>query len=221
MSRPFTSRLAKYWLTKSSYVTRKHFYANCTTANTVSERSWREASPDSISRVGSYSLMANSVVLLSMLISAAGPSRAQAQVFEGFGPSFQYDHGLNPSVAVSGATIVEVHNGTGGVGPLWYRVGYISWPYINWSNSHQYDYSGLNPSVALNGTTVVEVHNGGAGAGPLWYRVGQVNGSTISWSNSHQYDYGNNPSITLAGNTVVEVHTVEPALGPSGTGWAS
>jgi hypothetical protein len=154
-----------------------------------------------------------SASLLSVVIVAAYPPRAQAQRFDGFGPSFQYDQGLNPSVAVDGATVVEVHNGTEGVGPLWYRVGKVNASTVAWNDSHPYD-NGFNPSVALNGTTVVEVHNGGAGAGPLWYRVGQVSGSTIQWNYSHQYDNGNNPSVALAGDTVVEVHNAGAGAGP-------
>jgi hypothetical protein len=133
--------------------------------------------------------------------------------FNGFGPSFEYDQGFNPSVAVSGGTAVEVHNGTGGAGPLWYRVGKVNGSTVAWNDSHQYD-NGFNPTVAFNGTTVVEVHNGGAGAGPLWYRVGEVSGSTITWNNSHQYDNGNNPSVALAGDVVVEVHNGGAGAGP-------
>jgi hypothetical protein len=151
--------------------------------------------------------------LLSLVVVAADPPGARAQSFIGFGSSFQYDQGLNPSVAVSGGTVVEVHNGTGGVGPLWYRVGKVNASTVTWNDSHQYD-NGFNPSVAVNGATVVEVHNGGAGAGPLWYRVGQISGPTINWNNSHQYDNGNNPSVALAGGTVVEVHNGGAGAGP-------
>jgi hypothetical protein len=134
-------------------------------------------------------------------------------MFFNFGQSFEYDQGFNPSVAVSGGIAVEVHNGTGGAGPLWYRVGKVNGSTIAWNDSHQYD-NGFNPSVAFNGTTVVEVHNGGAGAGPLWYRVGEVSGSTITWNDSHQYDNGNNPSVALAGDVVVEVHNGGAGAGP-------
>jgi hypothetical protein len=151
--------------------------------------------------------------LISLAIIAASPPGAQAQSFNGFGASFQYDRGLNPSVGVSGATVVEVHNGTGGAGPLWYRVGTVNGSTVAWNDSHQYD-NGFNPSVAASGMTVVEVHNGGAGAGPLWYRVGQVNGSTINWNDSHQYDNGNNPSVALDGGTVIEVHNGGAGAGP-------
>jgi hypothetical protein len=108
--------------------------------------------------------------LLSLVVVAADPPGARAQSFIGFGSSFQYDQGLNPSVAVSGGTVVEVHNGTGGVGPLWYRVGKVNPSTVTWNDSHQYD-NGFNPSVAVNGATVVEVHNGGAGAGPSVRRM--------------------------------------------------
>lgn len=145
--------------------------------------------------------------LLSLVILAVDPTTARAQTsFNGFGPSFQYDQGLNPSVAVFNGTVVEVRNGTGGAGPLLYQVGTLNGSTITWSGSHQYDNNGFNPSVAMVGTTVVEVHNGGAGPGSLWYRVGTLNGTTVSWNNSQQYDNGFNPSIAMTGNTVVEVH---------------
>ena len=115
--------------------------------------------------------------LLSLMILAAVPPSAQAQQFPGFGPSYQYDRGNNPSVAVNSGTVVEVHNGTGGAGPLWYRVGQVNGSTVAWNDSHQYD-NGYNPSVAMNSsavnnTAVVEVHNATGGAGPLWYRVGR------------------------------------------------
>lgn len=135
------------------------------------------------------------------------------QTFGGFGPSFEYDQGWNPSVAVSDRTVVEVHNGTGSAGPLWYRVGKVNGSTVAWNDSHQYD-NGFNPTVAFNGTTVVEVHNGGEFAGPLWYRVGEVSGSTITWNDSHQYDNGSNPSVALAGDVVVEVHNGGDGAGP-------
>jgi hypothetical protein len=75
--------------------------------------------------------------MLSLAIVAGNPPGAQAQSFNGFGPSVQYDQGLNPSATVSGVTVVEVHNGTGGVGPLWYRVGTVNASTVAWSDSHQ------------------------------------------------------------------------------------
>ena len=160
--------------------------------------------------------------LLSLMILAAVPPSAQADFpgeFPGFGPSYHYDNGYNPSVAANSGTVVEVHNGTSGAGPLWYRVGKVNGSTITWNDSHPYDNNGYNPSVAMNSfvgrdTTVVEVHNGTSGAGPLWYRVGKVNGSTITWNDSHQYDNGFNPSVALAGNIVVEVHNGTFGVGP-------
>jgi len=64
-----------------------------------------------------------------------------------WGNSIQYDnYGLNPKAATDGATVVEVHNGWNGAGPLWYRVGHFNDNYtIQWGNSAQYDNSGMNP----------------------------------------------------------------------------
>jgi len=40
--------------------------------------------------------------------------------------SAQYDNGMNPCVAAGfRGTVVEVHDGVGGVGPLWYRVAHL------------------------------------------------------------------------------------------------
>lgn len=146
----------------------------------------------------------------------------------GWGPSQQYDNnGFNPSVALTDQVAVEVHNGTGGAGPLWYRVGQVNGTSINWSNSQKYDNNGFNPSVAVNISsdpatsyygTVVEVHNGTSGAGPLWYRVGIIiqnnNGFDISWGDSYQYDNGFNPAVTISGQNVVEVHNGTGGAGP-------
>jgi hypothetical protein len=158
---------------------------------------------------------ATSASLLSLLILEAVQPGAHAQTFNGFSRGEQYDfQGLNPSVAVNSGTIVEVHNGTGSAGPLWYRVGKLNGSTVTWSESEQYD-SGFNPSVALAGTAVVEVHNAGTASGPLWYRVGKVNGSTITWNESHQYDNnGFNPTVAVAGTVVVEVHNGGNGVGP-------
>ena len=98
--------------------------------------------------------------------------------------SHQYDNGFNPSVALAGNIVVEVHNGTFGVGPLWYRMGKLNGGTITWSDSHKFDSYSTNPSVsaAVTYTTndnaiavldVVEVHNSNAYAGPLWFRDGE------------------------------------------------
>ncbi len=43
-----------------------------------------------------------------------------------FQESANYDIGMNPSVSTGGTYAVEVHNGTTGVGPMWYRIGQIT-----------------------------------------------------------------------------------------------
>src|ERR1051326_4094440 len=66
-----------------------------------------------ISRIGLYVMLA--------LLSFQG---ARAQCYLTWLDSFKYDgYGFNPKVAMSGSAVVEVHNGGGGAGPLWYRVG--------------------------------------------------------------------------------------------------
>jgi hypothetical protein len=137
--------------------------------------------------------------------------------------AFHYDNGMNPSVAIYGSTVVEVHNAINGVGPLWMRIGHVDTASntINWGNNNnafQYD-NGMNPSVAICGSTVVEVHNGTAGVGPLWMRIGQVDtaSNTIQWGNNNNafhYDNGMNPSVAIYGSTVVEVHNGAAGVGP-------
>src|SRR5580704_10449172 len=95
-----------------------------------------------IAVVARYGLaaMAGMVVVFGHL-----PQATAQPVFEGWGPSHQYDNGFNPSAAMTGSTVVEVHNATASAGPLWYRVGQVDGSTIQWSNSHQYD-NGFNPS---------------------------------------------------------------------------
>jgi hypothetical protein len=125
--------------------------------------------------------------------------------------TFAYDSGVLPSVAISGTSVVEVHQGTAnGSGPLWSRTGHIQADgTVIWaSKSFQYD-SGGRPSVAVSGTNVLEVHEGSAnGFGPLWYKTGQIQADgSVAWnSNGHQYDNGAKPSIAISGNDVIEVH---------------
>jgi hypothetical protein len=166
-------------------------------------------------------LLGLSVCLLAWTILAASVSNLQAQCDLRFwGESFQYDsNGLNPRVAISGTTVVEVHNGGIGAGPLWYRVGQVSTSSktIQWGNGFEYDSAGMNPSVAISDSTAVEVHNGTGGVGSLWYRVGHINilNKTIRWGSSFEYDtHGMNPSLAISGATVVEVHTGGNGAGP-------
>jgi hypothetical protein len=146
------------------------------------------------------------------LLATLVPVLVHAQAgFLGFGESYQYDDGLNPSVAANNGNVVEVHNGTASAGPLWYKVGHLSGSALTWGSSYEYDSYGFNPSVAMDATaeantTVVEVHNGSNGSGPMWYRVGEVVGPTVVWGSSHEYDTGYNPSVAMSGSIVVEVH---------------
>ena len=130
-------------------------------------------------------------------------------------PSFHHqralfsDTGVMPSVAISGTSVVEVHQGSAnGFGPLWYRSGRIQADgIVAWNRSYQYD-NGGRPSVAVSGVNVLEVHEGTAnGFGPLWYRTGVIRpDGTVGWSDSHSYDNGAKPSVAVSGNNVIEVH---------------
>lgn len=127
-------------------------------------------------------------------------------------------NGFNPSVAVIGNFVIEVHNSGNSAGPLYYRTGTLddNGGTITWNNPAVYDPNGgFNPQIAVgvledDTTVVVEVHNGGNGVGPLWYRTGIVNFSanTISWNDSHEFDsYSTNPSVAVfSDGTVIEVH---------------
>jgi hypothetical protein len=134
-------------------------------------------------------------VFLLWLLTAAYGVCLHAQIFDGFEPSHEeYDSsGWNPSMAISASTVVQVYNGSGAPGPMWYQVGQIlPGNQILWGPSYQYD-SGYNPQVAVFGSTVVEVHSGGTNL--MWYRVGQISVSewTINWGPSTVDGYGNNP----------------------------
>jgi hypothetical protein len=167
-------------------------------------------------------------LFLLWLVMAACGVCLRAQSFEGFGPSHEeYDSsGWNPSVAISGSTVVQVNNGSTAPGPMWYQVGLIlPGNQILWGPSYQYD-NGYNPQVAMFGSTVVEVHNGGTPENLLWYHVGQVSASefTIKWGPSYPYDTGSNPSVALTscntnanpncGLVAVEVHNILTSPGP-------
>jgi hypothetical protein len=105
-----------------------------------------------------------------------------------WGDGVYYDVGWNPKVAFfSGGQVMEVHNGSGWPGPMWYHYG--SWnggpapaapvldngATLNMGGSYEYDW-GWNPSVAASGIpgSAVEVHNGSGSAGPMWYHAGSI-----------------------------------------------
>jgi hypothetical protein len=96
---------------------------------------------------------------------------------------------VNPSVALSGSTVIAVYSGpdTGGRRPLLYMTGETA-PHgatetIRWGNGNWID-SGSYPSVAavVRGKDAagqelmiaIEVHNETNAAGPLWYHEGRV-----------------------------------------------
>src|ERR1700723_2587638 len=110
--------------------------------------------------------------------------------------SVEYDSGSAPSVAASGTTAVEVHQGDSG--SLWYHSGQIQLDgTVRWRASLQMD-DGFAPSVAASGTTVVQVHQATNAEGPLWYRTGRIgHNGTIHWngSGSVKYDDGFAPSV--------------------------
>ncbi|MDO7877689.1 hypothetical protein Q5H93_23335 [Hymenobacter sp. ASUV-10] len=124
-------------------------------------------------------------------------------------PSFQkYDTGILPKIAISGSTVVEVHQSQN-LQDIYYHVGQLDDTTWNYGPSTQYD-DGITPGVALNASgTVVEVHQSNGGSSNLWCHVGPVNTSSksISFGKSQQYDKGTTPSVALNDHgVVVEIH---------------
>jgi hypothetical protein len=124
-------------------------------------------------------------------------------------PSFQkYDTGILPKIAISGNTVVEVHQSQN-LADIYYHVGQLNDTEWSYGGSTHYD-DGTTPGVALNASgTVVEVHQSNGGSSNLWCHVGPVNTSskTISFGKSQQYDKGTTPTVALNDHgVVVEMH---------------
>jgi hypothetical protein len=154
-------------------------------------------------------------------------SISQASVFT-WQDNAEYDHGINPKVALIDLAgpnqlghIIEVHQATPGIGPLWYRVADVhSDATVTWLFGDQYDV-GVNPAIAIVGNPLfaVEVHQAAEGVGPLLYRTGQFQVHSagvkigLAWSASHQYDYGAHPAIVVLNDLIIEVHQAETGVG--------
>jgi hypothetical protein len=117
-----------------------------------------------------------------------------------WGPSYQFDSGYLPSVAVCNAVVVEVHEGQ--PGSLWSHVGTVSGNTISWGPAVHYD-GGYAPSVScgVNGYTI-EVHQSSnpaaGGSSGLWYRVSPFTSSKVSWTAAAEYDTGCNPTAAFS-----------------------
>jgi hypothetical protein len=70
----------------------------------------------------------------------------------------QYDNGFAPAVALAGATVIEVHQGSSPI--LFYRLGTDGT--ISWGTDVDYQ-TGAAPSIAIAGPDLVEVHEGDTG----------------------------------------------------------
>jgi hypothetical protein len=117
-----------------------------------------------------------------------------------WGPSYQFDNGYLPSVAVCNGVAIEVHQGAPGA--LWYSIGTVSGNTISWSASTKYD-NGYAPSITCGLTGyVIEVHqaaNPAAGKSTaLWYHVAPFTSSKVSWTAATQYDTGCNPTVAFS-----------------------
>lgn len=124
----------------------------------------------------------------------------------------KFDTGKQPSVAINGSLVVEVHeahNNLTGEDRIWYRLGSLDGSKINFSESHAYD-KGKRPAVAINNQgVVVEVHKS-ENFDTLYYHVGSMYGNTIKFGDSHDYSKGIRPSVDINNNgLVVEVHQSE------------
>ena len=150
-----------------------------------------------------------------------------------WGPTYQYDWGFNPSIAItpynSEIVIAEAHNGSATPGPMWYHVGFwTGGTTVSWHGAYQYDW-GWNPKVAFNLAALpnrftdfpllAEVHNGNGTGGPMWYNVGEWRGgNAFQWSGASQYDRGYNPVVAIGGtgtsSYAVELHNGWNVAGP-------
>lgn len=126
-------------------------------------------------------------------------------------PGFKkYDTGTNTDVAIHGAAIVEVHNGQASStkNNLYYRVGRMSGPDIQWGSSYKYT-TGRNPSIAMSNYGCVEVHKGSNDNRNYYYKVGTYHSvpKNVTWGASHKYTTGDEHlSVAIEGSTVVEAH---------------
>lgn len=125
--------------------------------------------------------------------------------------SKKYDSGEQPSVAIFGDTVIEVHKSQN-YDTLWYHVGTISNEEnnsIDWGESYEYGH-GEYPNISASNGIIVEVHQSQNNS-TLWYSIGSLNtkNNNIEWNEAQQYDTGIQPSITISGTKVVEVHKSE------------
>ena len=143
----------------------------------------------------------------------------------------KYDLGSFPAIAVSGNTVIEVHNwyhtpqGPGGEMPIasdhsfQYRTGVLSEDKktVNWyqTEATQFGSGYYHNIAAFDGTVIVVNHSVEFYQGKLMYRTGQLqnNGTKIKWYDKFgplktyaYYDSGAWPSVFLSGDFVVEVH---------------
>jgi hypothetical protein len=133
-----------------------------------------------------------------------------------------------PRVAAIGGNVVEVHQGGGNAGPLWYRLGSpgdldsAGQARINWQGSIQYD-NGARPSVGgiliqdAGEASLVEVHQAYVDVyAPLWSDGGvSLFPSPIFWWSQGQYDAGYAPAVAMdSGGSRVEVHQGYWVYGP-------
>jgi hypothetical protein len=124
--------------------------------------------------------------------------------------SIYYQHGIHPAIAVSGTTVVDVHESPKlfNESDLWYEVGRIDDDHvIRYGPSFKYDV-GTNPKVAFVGSdTVVEVHEDTHNK-RLFSQVGVIDSGKIRWSDPPvQYDSGFSPAVAAnSQGWLVEVH---------------
>jgi hypothetical protein len=111
--------------------------------------------------------------------------------------------GFRPRVAAdTNGTVIEVHQGTPGVGGLLSKVGRVAVDgaqvAVAWAASSQYG-SGFHPAIAALGGRAIEVDMADAGGSTLLLRRGSISGGTIAWSAPEPLGTpGFNPTVAVA-----------------------
>jgi hypothetical protein len=137
-------------------------------------------------------------------------------------PATYESHGFRPRVAIASGegAVVEVHQASPSVGPLYFRTGRRAssdgGPGVLWSPAAPHG-SGQNPAIAAMQGQVVEILEGGDDGRSLVYGTGRLGSDgAIAWSDIVPFEdpAGTHPAVALGSaegrpdDVVVEVHQV-------------
>jgi hypothetical protein len=131
-----------------------------------------------------------------------------------FSPLAHYDQGTQTSVTAHPSGLVLEFHQTEGLfdSSLWYRLGTLDGPSVNWEGSRHSGTSGYQPAVAISreGYVIVVYSNKYNKFGSdLYYRVGKVdpylgNNQSITWlTDTIHWDAGFNGSIAMNHDGVI------------------